>query len=84
MITDYEHMLISALRYALGRRTYIVELTCRYIERQMPILSNKCKNIMIEDIEDQEEFGYGAECDKEDWMWLLKRLKAEEKGNKNG
>lgn len=39
---------------------------------------------MIEDIEDQEEFGYGDERDKEDWMRLLKRLKAEEKGNKNG
>lgn len=48
------------------------------------IAEKGCKSVMIEDIEDQEEFGYGAECDKEDWMWLLKRLKAEEKGNKNG
>ena len=73
MITDYEHMLISALRYALGRRTYIVELTCEYIENELPKLSDQCKAIMIEDIERQEQFG--DECDKEDWMQLLEKLK---------
>lgn len=75
MITDYEHMLISALRYALGRRTYIVELTCKYIEKQIPMMSDQCKKIMIEDIEQQEQFGYGDECDKADWMHLLVKLK---------
>ena len=73
MISDYEHILISALRYALGRRTYIVELTCRYIERQLPMLSDRCKNLMIKDIESQSN--YGDECDKQDWMRLLERLK---------
>lgn len=73
MISDFEHMLISALRYALGRRTYIVDLTCRYIERHMPILSDRCKDLMINDIESQKN--YGDECDKEDWMRLLDKLK---------
>ena len=77
MITDYEQMLISAMRYALGRRTYIVDLTCRYIERHMPILSDRCKDIMIKDIEEQESLGYGDECDKKDWMRLLEVLKNE-------
>lgn len=75
MISDYEHMLISALRYALGRRTYIVELTCRYIERQIPRLSDRCKDLMIKDIESQKN--YGDECDKKDWMRLLEVLKNE-------
>lgn len=73
MITDYEHMLISAMRYALGRRTYIVELTCRYIELQIPRLSDRCKDVMIKDIE--SENNYGDECDREDWMRLLEKLK---------
>ena len=73
MISDYEHMLISALRYALGRRTYIVELTCKYIESQMPILSDRCKDVMIKDIESQKK--YGDECDREDWMRLLEKLR---------
>lgn len=73
MISDYEHMLISALRYALGRRTYIVELTCKYIEKQIPMMSDRCKEIMIKDIESQRN--YGDECDKADWMHLLAKLK---------
>ena len=79
MITDYEHMLISALRYALGRRTYIVELTCKYIEQQIPMLSDRCRAIMITDIERHRLFGYGDECDKEDWMQLLEKLKYEQR-----
>lgn len=73
MMTDYEHMLISALRYALGRRTYIVELTVNYIIAELPKLSNFCKKIMIDDIEGA--FTYGDECDRQDWMRLLKELK---------
>ena len=30
-MTDYEHMIISAERYALGRMTYIVKITVDYI-----------------------------------------------------
>ena len=79
MITNYEHMLISALRYALGRRTYIVSTTAEYIACEIPKLSDQCKNVMIKDIEEQERFGgYGDECDKSDWMWLLAKLKGEE------
>lgn len=75
MITDYEHMLISALRYALGRRTYIVEITMEYIEAEIPKLSEQCTKIMIGDILQQEKYGYGDECDRADWMHLLAKLK---------
>lgn len=74
MITDYEHILISALRYALGRRTYIVEQTVDYIIKELPKLSFQCKRIMIHDIE-HPLCGYGDPCDKEDWMRLLAELK---------
>lgn len=74
MLTDYEQILISALRYALGRRTYIVEITVNFIINELHSLSEYCKNIMIRDIE--EEHSYGDECDKENWMRLLKKLKA--------
>lgn len=30
-MTDYEQIVISAERYALGRMTYVVELTVNYI-----------------------------------------------------
>lgn len=75
MITNYEHMLISALRYALGRRTYMVSLTAEYIAGEIPKLSDQCKAVMIKDIEQREMYGYGDECDKAEWMWLLEQLK---------
>ena len=34
-MTDYEHIVISAERYALGRKTYIVELTVNYILQEI-------------------------------------------------
>lgn len=74
-MTDHEQIMVSALRYALGRRTYIVGLTCDYIHAHMLKLSRKCKLIMINDIEEQKLFGYGDLCDERNWMALLKELK---------
>lgn len=74
-MTDYELILVSALRYALGRQTYIVEVVVNYIIGELPKLSQHCKNVMIRDIEEQERFGYGGECDKRDWMRLLDKLR---------
>ena len=75
MITDFEHMMISALRYALGRKTYIVGITVNYILSVFPKLSDPCKHVMIDDIENA--YSLGDECDRQDWMRLLKELKGE-------
>lgn len=77
MISDYEHMLISALRYALGRIKYKTSVTAERIENELPKLSDRCKDVMIKDIESQRN--YGDECDKEDWMQLLEKLKYEQR-----
>lgn len=71
-------MLISALRYALGRKTYIVGKTVDYIIKELPRLGNDCKKVMIHDIE-HPLHGYGHECDRKDWMRLLTELKEGEK-----
>ena len=76
-MTDYEHMLISALRYAIGRRTYIVEITVNYILSELTKLSDSCKQVMIHDIENA--YSLGDDCDRQDWMKLLKELKGEAK-----
>lgn len=78
-MSEYEHMLISAVRYALGRRTYIVGLTVNYVIKELPRLSDSCKKIMLDDITEQERFGYGDACDKRDWMRLLDALRGEKK-----
>jgi len=71
MKKNEEMMYISSVRHALGRRTYIVDVTIEWIMREN--LSEKCKEIMIRDIEECKD--YGMDCDKEDWMRLLNHLK---------
>ena len=77
MITKDEHIYISALRYALGRRTYVVDMTVEYILEKLPRLSKQCMIVMIADIKGQEVFGYGDDCDERDWMKLLAALEKE-------
>lgn len=76
-ISDISAMLLSAERYALGRQTYIVEWTCSFIANNLHLLTEGNKKVMIRDIEEQEKYGYGMACDKEEWMKLLSILKGE-------
>ena len=76
-LEDISAVLLSAERYALGRRTYIVDWTCKFISNNLHLLSDKDKHVMIRDIKYQEKLGYGDECDKEDWLRLLKILEAD-------
>lgn len=80
---DFQKMLVSAERYALGRMTYIVSLTVNYISPLIRSLDLKYINIMIDDITGHSDLGYGMDMDKADWMRLLDRLCAErEKRNR--
>lgn len=73
-MTDYEHIVISAVRYALGRMTYIVELTVNYIleEIENVQLSDRCLDMIREDIKNARD--YGMDCDKAQWLKLLNRI----------
>lgn len=68
-IADLSAMLLSAERYALGRKTYIVDSTCDFIANNLDLLIPKDKYTMIKDIKDQKD--YGHDCDKESWLRLL-------------
>lgn len=72
---DMSMILVSAERYALGRRTYVVQWTCEIINKNMHLLSEKDKKVMIRDIE--QAYSYGDECDKYEWMKLLEKLRKE-------
>lgn len=74
-MTDYEHIVISAVRYALGRCTYIVELTVNYVlqEIEEDNLSDQCLALILSDIQNARD--YGMDCDKEQWIKLLNRIR---------
>ena len=73
-MTDYEQIIISAERYALGRMTYIVEITVNYILQEIEDdkLSDHCLDVIAEDIRSARS--YGMECDKKLWLKLLDRI----------
>lgn len=73
-MTDYEQIVISAERYALGRMTYIVELTVNYILKEIEEdkLSDSCLDVIREDINSAKNLG--IDCDKEQWLKLLDRI----------
>jgi hypothetical protein len=75
-VSDYEQIVISAERYALGRMTYIVELTVKYIlnEIENNKLSDRCLDVVAEDIRSTKDLG--MECDKKQWLKLLDKIES--------
>ncbi len=72
---DFEQDIwICALRYALGRRTYITGVVADFILSRSGELTPRVISVMIRDIEECED--YGADCDKKSWMKLLEDLKS--------
>ena len=75
-----EQILICAVRYALGRMSYIVGVVAEYVSVKQPGLSKECINIIIRDIEEELERYHkcgqllGMECDERTWVRLLERL----------
>lgn len=74
-IDDLSVMLVCAVRYALGRRTYIVQWVCEFVRNNTNLLTERSKMAIIRDIEQQKDYGYGDECDKECWLALLDYLR---------
>jgi hypothetical protein len=76
-----EQILICAVRYALGRMSYIVGVVAEYVAVKHPELSQNCINIIIRDIEEELKRYHdagrtlGMECDERTWLRLLERLK---------
>lgn len=76
-----EQMLISAVRYALGRKSCIVSDTCRIVASVKDKLSKRCIEILIHEIEEEIEWHHelgrtcGMECDESLWLKLLEVLK---------
>ena len=56
--SDLSAMMVSSVRYALGRQTYIVGLTTEFIGDNLKILTDKDLYVMKRDIEESIESVY--------------------------
>ena len=78
-------VIIAAVRYCLGRRTYMPDLVTRWIMASVPELPAGTAKIMLRDIEERRETGrrlgremLGDPCDVRTWeafeSWLKERV----------
>lgn len=51
-IRDLKDMLISALRYAIGRHTYIVDETIDFIKDNSFLIDGRVQSVMLNDLHD--------------------------------
>lgn len=50
---EFKDIIISALRYAIPRHTYIVDSTCSWIEQHPYILDDRMISVMMRDVKAQ-------------------------------
>lgn len=71
-------ILCSAVRYALGRMTYIVPSTTEYITPLIPYLSTNILLIMNKDITEAKKMNMlGMECDAKVWRAFRDEIQCE-------
>lgn len=71
-------MMVSAVRYALGRQTYIVSTTTNYIKFVAPKLDDRSLACIERDIRTASNYGHET-IDKPEWIRLLAVLQDEMK-----
>lgn len=73
---EFQDILISAFRYALGRQTYIVESVSNFLIKYKDFLTDNLKNIMIKDLKEALKNNKAGDTNIDVPLWekLLKEL----------
>ena len=82
--TDW--MVIDAVRYAMGRRSYQVSVTCDWVKMNWPFLGDHIQEIIRQDVEGEfltaeRTLNYshlGSDCDRRDWEGVRALWRGEE------
>ena len=72
---EFGAVLNCAVRYCIGRRTYMTKLVMDVIRPMLHALTDKTLWCFERDIEGADN--YGADYDEEEWMRFLSEVKAE-------
>ena len=54
--SDLKDIVICALRYAIGRKTYVTEEVCSYIKEHPKLIDKRVKEVILRDLENVEEY----------------------------
>ena len=73
---DFGAVCNCAVRYCLGRRSYMPSLVCRYIISLLPNLTDNTLDCFERDIAERKRtgFGFGDSCDYETWNTFYKAV----------
>ena len=77
---DFETILLCAVRYAIGRQTYIPSLVIDYITPLLPYLSDNTLRLIANEITEYEAYegGLGDEkIDRPYWKQFLRKIRLE-------
>lgn len=81
---DFGSVCNCAVRYCLGRRSYMPSIICRYIIPLLPELTDKTLDCFERDIAERKRagFDFGDSCDYETWDAFYKAVCKEIEGRK--
>lgn len=79
---DFYLVCICAVRYCLGRRTYMPWSVMSFIKQFLPALSDNTLYVMARDIAEADNLG-DAEIDAPMWAEFLAEIEKERKRRKN-
>ena len=72
---DLKDIVICALRYAIGRKTYVTEEVCGYIKEHPELIDERVKTVMLRDLEDLGKYYEKNDIDYVTFNNLRKWLK---------
>lgn len=72
---DLRDIVISALRYVIGRKTYIVNETCEFIKKHPELIDERVKKIMLKDLESTVDYYMMDDIDFAEFMKFAEWLK---------
>ena len=77
---NFESILVCAVRYAIGRRTYVPSLVIDYITPLLPYLSEDVLKLIANEITEHDTYegGLGDEkIDRPYWLDFLRKIRLE-------
>lgn len=76
---DFGLIVNAAIRYSMGRQTYMPSTVCEFTLRYMPMLDNRTIQVIINDITEEIRFRDGEMPQIDIWLDLKEKAEAEKK-----
>ena len=77
--SDFRLILLSAMRYAMGRKTHMPSVIADYIKRHLQLLDDKFLTLAADDIQRYLEDYAEHEANSDPWQNLLDALETEQR-----